>query len=130
MKCALEYTGYLNAALGKLDDIEIANIEKDVQRVSIKTSNVDMLKCFEKFENNPADFRFLAGERAIMKMLAATVKKRGINYYFRKDKQTSSGAASRTSPGTSQLQTQPSPDSIREKVVKFYEKRYVPFVHL
>ena len=133
VKCTLEYTGYINAALGDLGDTEIAEIEQDIRKIPPSTSNISLLKCFEKFDNKPQDFRFLAGERAILKLLAATVKKRGINRFFKKEKATL-GPAERPTPAKtiSSLSEKVHMDDeaahaslIRARVVKYYQTRFV-----
>lgn len=127
VKSTLEYTGYLNAALGDIGDDEITNIEQDVKNISTTTAPKELLKCFEKFGNQLKDFRFLAGERAILKLLAATVKRRGINHFFRKERKAANSIA--TIPGlpTAKVQMEQDMDHaslIRQRVIKYYQTRY------
>lgn len=119
---SIEYAGYVNAALGEINEAEIKAIEEDMQRIpkSQSDSNAKLRNCFEKFENEPKDFRFLSGDKAIIRMLAATIQKRGFNHYMKRQKifKKSHQTQHRTTENVVDCES-----AIRRRVLEFYQKR-------
>lgn len=111
----------MNAALGEINDEEIKAIENDMQRISQTqlNSNANLKSCFEKFDHNPEDFRFLAGDKAILRMLASTVKKRGFNHYMKK-KNCQVSQVTHLNPSINVVECAV---AIRRRVLEFYQKR-------
>lgn len=108
----LEYVGFVNGALANISDTDMLAIEKDIKQATTKTMSVAMQENIQKFDS-PSEFRFLSGDRAIIKLIAEAVKKRGFSHYFRKH------TVSTPSPEFSENPV----GTIREKIVSFYRKR-------
>lgn len=108
----LEYVGFVNGALANISDAEITAIEQDVKKASAKKLSLAIQENLKKFDS-PSEFHFLSGDRAIIKLIAGAVKKRGINYYFKKNAVCLSNGEIGADPVS----------TIRQKIISFYRKR-------
>ncbi|XP_058830744.1 uncharacterized protein LOC131689568 [Topomyia yanbarensis] len=116
----LEVTEYINAALAFIGNEEIAAIEEDIRRLpeilNIPAGDLSLKKYHGRFLQNPERFRFMAGERAILKLIASCVQRKGINHYLRYAEKREKEVIV---PGS--LET--SAAEVRRKVIDFYNER-------
>ncbi|XP_058447672.1 uncharacterized protein LOC131428049 [Malaya genurostris] len=103
VRVCLEYSEYITAALGNIDDNEIREIEND-------------MRLFPKIRRNPADFSFMVGEKAIIKLVSNAVKKKGIDFYIKRSQRNHSLIG--------KTQTIGDENSVREEIIAFYQKRF------
>lgn len=115
IKAILEYAGFINGALGELNDKEMAAIENDIRRIPFEAADETIEICYRKFQNNPENFRFVSGERALLLMLAAAVKKKGINHYLKPQKTVSTPA------DPSSITNEK--DILKRKIIEYFEKK-------
>lgn len=87
IKHILEVTEYINAALAFVGNEEIAAIEDDIRRLpeimNKPASDPSMRKYFGRFTHNPDRFRLMAGEKAVLKMIAGCIQRKGITHYLK-----------------------------------------------
>ncbi|XP_062552602.1 uncharacterized protein LOC134217800 [Armigeres subalbatus] len=87
LKNILEVTEYINAGLAFIGNEEIAAIEDDVRLLpKIMNKSADdpsMIKFFGRFAHCPDQFRLMAGERAILKLISSCIQRKGIAHYMK-----------------------------------------------
>lgn len=94
--------------------MEIIEIENDMRRVPSAIAAGALKNCYLKCGGDPANFKFLAGEKALIKKMATIVKQKGIQHFLKKIKvSTASG------PANCNVQ------DIGIKIVDYYQKRYL-----
>ncbi|XP_053688668.1 uncharacterized protein LOC128737918 [Sabethes cyaneus] len=116
----LEVTEYINSALAYIGSEEITAIETDIRQLpeimGKPARDPSMQKYFGRFINAPERFRFMAGERAILKLIAACIQRKGINYYLR-------FAEKRERDWQSQGSHESNAAEVKRKIIDFYNER-------
>ncbi|XP_021698272.1 uncharacterized protein LOC110676078 [Aedes aegypti] len=116
IKFILNWTNYVNGALAELDDDQISLIEADMRKCLCGVSE-ELDECFHKFAYDPQKFHFLAGERAIMKLIAKTLKEKGMKHFFKKmDTQN----IAETSNFSCEMAA-----AVPQKILEFYTKKVI-----
>ncbi|XP_062560972.1 uncharacterized protein LOC134225146 [Armigeres subalbatus] len=89
VQCALVQTKFIHAGLVYLDDTTINYIESDIRRLPrlLNKSEEEVAAMLGGFQTRISEFRFLTGERCVLKMIAAKVKELGFEYFFNPDVQ-------------------------------------------
>lgn len=87
IKHILEVTEYINSGLAFIGNEEIAAIEEDIRRLpeimNVPASDPSLKKYFGRYSHSPDRFRLMAGERAVLKMIASCIQRKGITHYLR-----------------------------------------------
>ncbi|XP_055528238.1 uncharacterized protein LOC129720692 [Wyeomyia smithii] len=116
----LEVTEYINAALAYIGNDEISAIEQDIRQLpeimGKSARDSSMQKYFGRFVNAPERFRFMAGERAILKLIASCIQRKGINHYLR-------FAEKREKDWMTQGTHESNAQEVRRKIIDFYNER-------
>lgn len=68
----VRHTNYLNCTLADLKDEDISNMESDLRRSACAISS-ELDKCFGRFTYEPERFYFVAGERAMLRLISKTI---------------------------------------------------------
>lgn len=125
IKHVLEVTEYISAALAFVGNEEIAAIEKDIRElpeIMNKPANDPSLrKYFGRFAHSPERFRLMAGERAILKMIAGCIQRRGIQHYLRTAERREKEVAQ--APAYASQDKQAHAQEVRRKIVDFCNDR-------
>lgn len=121
LKNILEVTEYINAGLGFIGNDEIAAIEDDVRLLpkimSKPADDPTMVKYFGRFAHCPNEFRLMAGERAILKMISSCIQRKGIAHYMKTVERREKEVA------VVQGSVDQVANEVRKKIVDFYTDR-------
>lgn len=124
IKFIVRHTNYLNGALADLKDEDISNMESDMRRSACGMYS-ELDKCFERFAYEPERFYFVAGERAILRLISKTIQKKGAKHYFKRPRSTNVAENCRT---TREPESHHGP-TVKQKIIEFFAKRYYAFIH-
>nr|XP_029710663.1 uncharacterized protein LOC115256390 isoform X3 [Aedes albopictus] len=100
IRFALEYTEFVNGALGDLEDADVNEIEEDIRRVPISSV--------------PTVLR----ERKLLKLIAKCIKTRGFNHYMKQKRP-------KPSKIDQDRQMTPEPEELYNKIMRYYKNRLV-----
>ncbi|XP_058820199.1 uncharacterized protein LOC131682604 isoform X2 [Topomyia yanbarensis] len=85
IKNALELSGFISPAIENLSDAQIDDIETDVRLLSetmnLPATHQHLEKYWGRYSSNQSKFRFMAGERALIKKIANCVQQKGWSHF-------------------------------------------------
>ncbi|XP_019529161.2 uncharacterized protein LOC109401138 [Aedes albopictus] len=83
VQMALEQTKFIHSGLVYLDNTTIDYIESDIRRLPklLNKSDAEVADMLGGYQGSIQDFHFTAGERCVLKMIAAKVKELGFQHF-------------------------------------------------
>lgn len=118
IKIILEELRYIHGGLASIDENMIKEIEEEVRRLPEITGKPE--KEWQKslgVNGSLSNFRFMLGERSVLKLIATTVEKYGVMKFTKKLLNKESGKAG---PSAGHV---PDTQSARLKLIEFYKKK-------
>lgn len=98
VQAALEQTKFIHCGLIYLDNTTINYIESDIRRLPrlLNKSESEVAAIMGNYRGSIKDFSFLVGERSVLKMIAATIKEYGFQYFFQPEAEMVQDSATRS----------------------------------
>nr|XP_029716714.1 uncharacterized protein LOC115260023 [Aedes albopictus] len=84
VQMALEHTKFIHSGLVYLDNTTIDYIESDIRRLPklLNKSDAEVVDMLGGYRGSIQDFHFMAGERVVLKTIAAKVKELGFQHFL------------------------------------------------
>ncbi|XP_058822332.1 uncharacterized protein LOC131683937 [Topomyia yanbarensis] len=123
VRAALDRTKFVHGGLQYLDDPTIDAVEADIRRFpAMLQKSEDEVARMLAYPGDIKEFRFLTGERCVMKLIASKVQQYGFNCFYNPAR-TGVQKPVEQQPVVSQLEQTVIVEEVRNKIRDYYDRK-------